>query len=100
MVVAGPEVLFPVLESKNLMRNRILYISGALTPCLFFGWWWLPATPCAFWLLKRVLAILPTAASMRAVKEREAEGLFFLAALSGMLKAGRSEEHTSELQSH
>ena len=70
------------------MRNRILYISGALTPCLFFGWWWLPATPCAFWLLKRVLAILPTAASMRAVKEREAEGLFFLAALSGMLKAG------------
>jgi Flp pilus assembly protein TadB len=70
------------------MRNRILYTSGALMPCLFFGWWWLPATPFAYWLLKRVLAILPTAASMRAVKEREAEGLFFLAALSGSLKAG------------
>lgn len=70
------------------MRNRILYTSGALMPYLFFGWWWLPAAPFAYWLLKRVLAILPTAATMRAVKEREAEGLFFLAALSGSLKAG------------
>ena len=70
------------------MPNRILYTSGALMPYLFFGWWWLPAAPFAYWLLKRCLAILPTKASIKAVKDREAEGLFFLGALSGSLKAG------------
>lgn len=61
---------------------------GALTPLFFFGWWWLPLTPLAYWLLKRVLAALPTADSLAKAKEREDETLFFLAALNGSLKAG------------
>lgn len=57
-------------------------------PSLFFGWWWLPFTPVAYWLLRRGLALLPTAASIARVREREREALFFLAALNGCLKAG------------
>ena len=57
-------------------------------PCLFFGKWWLPAIPLAYWLLKRVLTLLPTSATVAKQRARESEGLFFLAALSGCLAAG------------
>ena len=72
-----------------LARNkRLFYLVGALTPILFFGFWWLLLTPFAYWLLKRVMAILPTSAAVAEVKAREEEALFFLAALGGSLKAG------------
>lgn len=72
-----------------LARNhRLFYLVGALTPILFFGFWWLLITPFAYWLLKRVMAILPTSAAVAEVKAREEEALFFLAALGGSLKAG------------
>ncbi len=61
---------------------------GALTPLLFFGKWWVAITPIAYWLLKRTLALLPSEASVARAKEREREGLFFLSALGGSLKAG------------
>lgn len=67
---------------------RPLFLAGALTPILFFGWWWLPAAPLGYWFLTRLVAILPTAATVAAAKAREEEALFFLAALSGSLKAG------------
>ena len=72
-----------------LARNkRLFYLVGAVTPILFFGFWWLLITPFAYWLLKRVMAILPTSAAVAEVKAREEEALFFLAALGGSLKAG------------
>lgn len=72
-----------------LARNhRLFYLVGALTPILFFGFWWLLLTPFAYWLLNRMMAILPTSAAVAEVKAREEEALFFLAALGGSLKAG------------
>lgn len=61
---------------------------GALTPLLFFGMWWVLVAPVAYWLLKRTLTLLPSEASVARAKEREREGLFFLSALGGSLKAG------------
>lgn len=61
---------------------------GALTPLLFFGMWWVLVAPIAYWLLKRTLTLLPSEASVARAKEREREGLFFLSALGGSLKAG------------
>ncbi len=61
---------------------------GALIPLLFFGMWWVLVAPIAYWLLKRTLTLLPSEASVTRAKEREREGLFFLSALGGSLKAG------------
>ena len=61
---------------------------GALIPLLFFGMWWVLVAPIAYWLLKRTLTLLPSEASVARAKEREREGLFFLSALGGSLKAG------------
>ncbi len=61
---------------------------GALTPLLFFGMWWVLVAPVAYGLLKRTLTLLPSEASVARAKEREREGLFFLSALGGSLKAG------------
>ena len=61
---------------------------GALTPLLFFGMWWVLVAPVAYWLLKRTLTLLPSEASVARAKEREREGLLFLSALGGSLKAG------------
>ena len=61
---------------------------GALKPLLFFGMWWVLVAPIAYWLLKRTLTLLPSEASVARAKEREREGLFFLSALGGSLKAG------------
>lgn len=61
---------------------------GALIPLLFFGMWWVLVAPVAYWLLKRTLTLLPSEASVARAKEREREGLFFLSALGGSLKAG------------
>ena len=61
---------------------------GALTPLHFFGMWWVLVAPVAYWLLKRTLTLLPSEASVARAKEREREGLFFLSALGGSLKAG------------
>ena len=61
---------------------------GALLPLLFFGMWWVLVAPIAYWLLKRTLTLLPSEASVARAKEREREGLFFLSALGGSLKAG------------
>jgi len=61
---------------------------GALTPLLFFGKWWLVAVPITYWLLKRILALLPSEMSLARALARENEGLFFLSALGGSLKAG------------
>ena len=69
-------------------NQRLFYLVGALTPILFFGFWWLLLTPFAYWLLNRMMAILPTSAAVAEVKAREEEALFFLAALGGSLKAG------------
>ena len=69
-------------------NQKVFYLVGALTPILFFGFWWLLLTPFAYWFLKRVMAILPTSAAVAEVKAREEEALFFLAALGGSLKAG------------
>ena len=67
---------------------RLFFLLGALTPLLFFGIWWLPLTPLAYWFLRRIMALLPTTASITAARAREHEALFFLAALSGSLKSG------------
>jgi hypothetical protein len=69
-------------------RQELSYIAGAVIPILFFGWWWLLCAPLAYWLLKRSMALLPTAESLAKEKARADEGLFFLAALNGALKAG------------
>ena len=61
---------------------------GALIPLLFFGMWWVLVAPVAYGLLKRTLTLLPSEASVARAKEREREGLFFLSALGGSLKAG------------
>ncbi len=61
---------------------------GALIPLLFFGMWWVLVAPIAYWLLKRTLTLLPSEASVARAKEREREGLLFLSALGGSLKAG------------
>ena len=61
---------------------------GALIPLLFFGMWWVLVAPVAYWLLKRTLTLLPSEASVARAKEREREGLLFLSALGGSLKAG------------
>lgn len=72
----------------NNAHQRVTYIVGALIPCLFFGLGWLALAPLAYWLLKRTMALLPTASSIANQKAREAEALFFLAAFSGCLKSG------------
>ena len=61
---------------------------GALTPLLFFGKWWLVEVPITYWLLKRILVLLPSEAILVRALARENEGLFFLSALGGSLKAG------------
>lgn len=78
----------PAPNSRDTNRQRLINGAGALTPLLFFSWWWLLFTPIAYWLLKRVFATLPSAASIAASKAREEEALFFLAALGGSLKSG------------
>ena len=78
----------PAPNSRDTNRQRLINGAGALTPLLFFSWWWLLCTPIAYWLLKRVFATLPSAASIAASKAREEEALFFLAALGGSLKSG------------
>ena len=69
---------------------RASFLIAALIPALFFGIWWLPAAPLTYWFLRRLMAILPTKAALLEEKAREREGLFFLAALNGSLKAGLS----------
>lgn len=73
---------------RTLTTNRFVYLAGALTPIFFLGWWWIPLAPCGYWFLKRLVAILPTAAAIALAKAREEEALFFLAAFSGLLKSG------------
>lgn len=70
------------------VQSRISFVLASLIPILFFGFWWVPAAPLAYWFLRRLMAHLPTRSSLRAIKEREDEALFFLAALNGSLKAG------------
>ena len=77
-----------MFASKVRKSTRAIYLVGATIPCLFFGRWWIPLIPFAYWALKRVVAILPTAAAIDERLQREREGLFFLAALSGALRAG------------
>lgn len=77
-----------MFASKVRQSTRATYLVGATIPCLFFGRWWIPLIPLAYWALKRVVAILPTAAAIDERRLREREGLFFLAALSGALRAG------------
>lgn len=71
-------------------RSRVSFLLASLIPTFFFGLWWLPIAPLAYWFLRRLMAILPTAAALRLAKARESEALFFLAALNGSLKAGLS----------
>ncbi|NBR94103.1 MAG: hypothetical protein EBT44_04615 [Actinobacteria bacterium] len=74
--------------SAGLSKDRLLSAVGAITPMLFFGWWWLILSPMGYWLFRRILRLLPTKLSITEAKAREAEGLLFLSALSGSLKAG------------
>jgi pilus assembly protein TadC len=71
-----------------LRSIHLMPMVGALIPLLFFGMWWVLVAPIAYWLLKRTLTLLPSEASVARAKEREREGLFFLSALGGSLKAG------------
>ena len=74
--------------SAELSKDRLISAVGAITPTLFFGWRWLIITPLGYWLFRRILRLLPTKSSIVEARAREVEGLLFLSALSGCLKAG------------
>ena len=74
--------------SAELSKDRLISAVGAITPTLFFGWPWLIITPLGYWLFRRILRLLPTKSSIVEARAREGEGLLFLSALSGCLKAG------------
>jgi Flp pilus assembly protein TadB len=73
---------------KELSKNQIISVVGAITPVLFFGLWWMMTAPLGYWFFKRILRLLPTKTSIIQARAREAEGLLLLSALSGSLKAG------------
>jgi Flp pilus assembly protein TadB len=73
---------------KELSKDQIISVVGAITPVLFFGLWWMMTAPLGYWFFKRILRLLPTKTSIIQARAREAEGLLLLSALSGSLKAG------------
>lgn len=69
-------------------KTKLISLIGATTPALVFGWRWGFLVPPCYWLLKRVITLLPSQESLALAKAREAQSLFFLSALSGSLKSG------------